>query len=234
MTEAAEKSISSDLSANLGYRLSGLFGAGLLRLLGSTWQIDWLDAAGRPSSPPGKRPVIFSFWHGKLLPLAYTHRSLGVVVLVSRHGDGEYISQIICRLGYGVVRGSSTRGGLRALMEMARAGREGHPLAVTPDGPRGPRRDLQPGVLHIAQRSGLGIVPLGLESVRRTELDSWDRFMIPHPWSRVAVVAGEEIRIPPSVPPDELEPEWGPRVRGAILRCEGVASAWRADRTGAR
>lgn len=204
----------------------------MIRLLGSTWQIDFLDPTGRPCGPPDARPALYAFWHGKLLPLTYTHRGLGIVVLVSLHKDGEYISQIICRLGFRVVRGSSSRGGLRALMEMVRAGRESGRLGVTPDGPRGPRWELQPGVLHIAQRSGLPIVPLGVAAVRGTQLDSWDRFLIPHPWSRVGVVAGDEILLPPEVPPGRIETEWGPRVREAILDCERAAAAWREERVG--
>ncbi len=155
--------------------------------------VGWAESPGDRCSCGGR--VCYAFWHGNLLSLAYTHRVRGAVVLVSRHGDGEIISQIVCRLGYGVVRGSTTRGGLRALIQMAAEGRRGHPLGVTPDGPRGPRRMLQAGVLHIAQRGRIPIVPLAVEAVRRRELDSWDGFMIPHPWTRVAIVTGPPIRL---------------------------------------
>lgn len=221
-----------DLSEGLRYRMIGRFGAWLVRLWGASLSIDWIGEENmkRVEALDGK--VIWTFWHAKLLPLAYTHRERGVAVLVSRHHDGEIISQIICRLGYGVVRGSSTRGGLRALLEMVRAGRAGCPLGVTPDGPRGPRRTLQNGVLHISQRSQLPIVPLALEAVRRKELDSWDRFQIPYPFSRVAVVVGSPQSIPRDVPSNELESLWGPRVTAAIEDAERIALGWRNERVG--
>ncbi len=226
------QTVPRDLSGGLRPRLAGVLGAGLVRVLGSTWRIDWLDQNGALARPSWDAPAVYAFWHGTLLVLSYSHRARGIVVLVSRHADGEYISQIICRLGFGVVRGSSTRGGLRALLEMGRAGREGHPLGVTPDGPRGPRAVLQAGVLHIAQRSGLPIVPLAASAVRRTRLASWDRFLIPHPWSRVAIVTGAPIHIPADLEPSMLEPQWGAQVRAGIEACEEVASAWRAERAG--
>lgn len=105
-------------------------------------------------------------------------------------------------------------------------------MGVTPDGPRGPRFLLQNGVLHIAQRSGLPIAPLALEAVRRTELSSWDRFLIPHPWSRVVVVCGPLIHLPEGLAIEELEREWGPRVTAALAECEAQAAAWRAARVG--
>jgi lysophospholipid acyltransferase (LPLAT)-like uncharacterized protein len=197
-----------------------------------TLQVDWLgEEHVRAVEREGER-VLYAFWHGQLLTLTYTHRGRGIVVLVSRHKDGEIISQILCRLGFGVVRGSSTRGGLRALLEMARVGRDGHPLGVTPDGPRGPRHQLQNGVLLIAQRSGFPIIPLAVEAVRRTELSSWDRFLIPHPWSRVVVVTGPPLRIPEGLEFEELESVWAPRVASALTAAFVQARRWRAERTG--
>jgi lysophospholipid acyltransferase (LPLAT)-like uncharacterized protein len=221
-----------DLSGRRSDRWIGILGAGLIRLWGSTLNVDWIGLANREEVERLGRRVVYTFWHGRLLPLAYMHRGRGIVVLVSRHKDGEIISQIICRLGFGVVRGSSTRGGLRALLEMARAGRQGHALGVSPDGPRGPRHTLQNGVLLIAQRSGLPIVPLCLEAVRRTELRSWDRFQIPHPWSRVVVVTGPPLWIPEGPDLAELEAVWAPRVVEALAVAEEQAAAWRRERTG--
>ena len=103
-------------------------------------------------------------------------------------------------------------------------------MAVTPDGPRGPRRVLQGGILRIAQRSGLPIQPLAVEAVRRTELDSWDRFLIPHPWSKIVAVAGEPIPIPAEESPEALDDLWGPRVTAALDACSERAALWRAER----
>jgi len=217
-----------ELLPTLKYRLIGLLGAALVRIWGATLRIEFLNDDHRRAAEDAGERVAYAFWHGILLPLAYTHRGRGIVVLVSRHGDGEIISQIVCRLGYGVVRGSSTRGGARAMVEMARAARAGHPLAVTPDGPRGPRRELQPGLLHIAHRGGVPIVPVALEALRRTELSSWDRFLIPHPFSRVAIATGPKITIPAGVSAQDLESEWAPRVAAALRAVCEAAAAWRA------
>lgn len=221
-----------DLSADFGFRVAGALGAGLIRLWGATLTIEWRSADGARVPGRSEGAVIYAFWHRGILPLAYLYGSTGAVVLVSRHRDGEFISQMHCRLGGGVVRGSTTRGGLRALMEMVRVGRNGHPLAITPDGPRGPRRVLQGGILHIAQRSGLPIQPLGVDAVRRTELDSWDRFLVPHPWSKVVAVAGERIWIPADESADTLDDVWGPRVAAALDACSEHATRWREERIG--
>jgi hypothetical protein len=92
-----------------------------------------------------KRPVVFTLWHGRLLPCTYHHRHQDVVTLVSHHRDGEYITRLVQKWGYTAVRGSSSRGGLDALRELVRHLRAGRSLAITPDGPRGPREKLKPG-----------------------------------------------------------------------------------------
>lgn len=222
-----------DLAKGFRFRCIGNLGAAIVRLWGSTLRIEWLGRENIDAVAAERDLVIWTFWHRHLLTLTYTHRKRGAVVLVSRHKDGEIISQILCQLGYGVARGSTTRGGARALIEMVRAGREMHPLAVTPDGPRGPRGELQSGVLHIAQRSGRPIVPLACEGLRTSELDSWDRFQIPHPFTRIAVAVGSPIRIPQGIPAEAIERDWGPQVARAIDECEERVAAWRRGCLGA-
>jgi hypothetical protein len=219
-----------DLTGGLRLRWIGILGAGVIRIWGQTLRFEWIGGENLDEVAAERGRVIWSFWHRHLLTLVYTHRGHGNVVLVSRHNDGEIISQIICRLGYGVVRGSTTRGGARALVEMVRAGKAGHPLAVTPDGPRGPRGKLQSGILHIAQRSGRPIVALACEGLRTRELDSWDRFQIPYPFTRVAVAVGPPIRIPQGIDADTIEREWGPLVARSIDECEEKVAAWREAR----
>jgi lysophospholipid acyltransferase (LPLAT)-like uncharacterized protein len=223
-----------DLRPGLRYRLIGLLGAAFVRAWGATLRIEWLNPENLEAIRRHDGRVCYAIWHGALLPLAYTHRGRGIVILVSRHRDGEIISQIICRLGFGVVRGSTNREGLRALLGMAKEGRSGRPLGVTPDGPRGPRRELQAGVLLIAQRSGLPIVPVAVEAVRRRELSSWDRFQIPCPWTRVVVVTGPPIHLPERLDPSRLEPDWGPRISAALDAAQAQADAWRDARVGPR
>jgi hypothetical protein len=132
-------------------------------------------------------PVIFAFWHGQLLPLVHHHRNEGIVVLVSEHSDGEYITRVILQHGFGAARGSSTRGGVKGLKGILRSAREGRDLAFTPDGPKGPRHVFKWGALVAAQLSGLPIIPLAVGANRAWHLGSWDRFMIPKPFSSMRI-----------------------------------------------
>jgi len=198
-------------------------GAMLVRLLGATWRVDRggltaFDAAiGR-----GER-CIFAFWHARLLPLVWTHRGRGIMVLVSRHRDGELITRIIERLGFATARGSSTRGGEEGLMDMLRRAQEDRLLAITPDGPRGPAGALKPGIVYLASRSGVPIVPIATASRRCWKLRSWDRFRIPLPFTRVVVAYGAPIPVPPGLEGDALE-SWRVRVQGALdAHTESVA-----------
>jgi lysophospholipid acyltransferase (LPLAT)-like uncharacterized protein len=134
--------------------------------------------------------VIFVFWHGQLLPLVHYHRNEGIVVLVSEHADGEYITRVIRQHGFGAARGSSTRGGVKGLKGVLRAARAGHDLGFTPDGPKGPRHEFKPGALVAAQLTGLPLVTIGVGSDRAWYLKSWDRFMIPKPFSRLRIRYG--------------------------------------------
>lgn len=210
----------TELSGEPKYRWAGRFGSSLLRALGRTWEIDWSVPEAVAALDREQRPYLHAFWHEHLLALTYTHRDRGVVVLVSRSPDGEYISQILHRLGYGTVRGSSSRASLRALIEMARLGKSGHALAVTPDGPRGPRHVLQPGLLAIASRSGLPIVPLSVGARRARRLSSWDKFEVPVPFSRLRVFADAPLEVPSDMRPGELEQSIAPQVQAALERVE--------------
>ena len=142
-----------------------------------------------------KKPFIYAFWHRYQLMMLYTQRDRGINVLVSQSRDGELIAETLHRFGYKTVRGSSSRGGVRALLEMIDHLAAGEHGAFTPDGPRGPYRSLQPGVAAAARKSGLPIVPCGWAATKTKELSSWDRFLIPYPFGRYAVVLGEPLYI---------------------------------------
>jgi lysophospholipid acyltransferase (LPLAT)-like uncharacterized protein len=148
--------------------------------------------------------------------------------LISQHQDGEYITQIIERLRARVVRGSTTRGGIAGLMEMASVDKQTH-LAITPDGPRGPRRRLQPGAIFLASRTGLPVVPLGFGFSNAWRARSWDRFAVPLPFSIVACVAGRSIRIPPELGRTGLEC-WRHQVEASMLECTAAAEYWAAGK----
>ncbi|HQR41036.1 MAG TPA: lysophospholipid acyltransferase family protein [Gemmatales bacterium] len=159
-----------------------------------------------PSHPRNTGRYIFAFWHEGILYMAgrYGHHQ-NVAILISNHADGEIISQVIRHLGMNVVRGSTSKSGVPALMQMLEASHRGH-LAITPDGPRGPRRVAQLGTVYLASRTGFSIVPVGLHYHRAWYAPSWDRFGVPWPFSRAAGIAGKPLVVPPDLSKEELEP----------------------------
>lgn len=162
----------------------------LIRLLGMTWRVRTLnDEAVGPMRASGRR-VIFTLWHGELLPLLWAHRGQGIAVVISEHRDGEIIARIAERLGYTTVRGSTSRGGGRALIGLMRAIQAGHDGAVTPDGPRGPAHVFAPGAAIAAQRTGASLLMVRAAASRAWRLKSWDRFLIPKPFATVRVIYG--------------------------------------------
>lgn len=189
----------------LKYSLAGILGQGLLGSLFLTVRFEKFGEEHlRPFREAGK-PVIFVFWHGRLLPLVHVHRHQRAVVLVSEHGDGEYIARIVRRFGFGTVRGSSTRGGLEGLRGLVRAARRGYDLAITPDGPRGPNREIKPGALTVAQMTGLPLIPIAVGASSAWRADSWDGFMVPKPFARVSVAYGAPCYVPRRAAPEEME-----------------------------
>ena len=141
-------------------------------------------------------PVVYVLWHGRLLPLTHRNRHRDLVTLISLSRDGEYIARIVGGWGYHVVRGSTSRGGVAALAELIRLGRRGHSIAITPDGPRGPRQRMKPGALLVAQRTGLPVVPAAAAASRAWWFEGWDRFLVPKPFSRVLIEYGAPVRVP--------------------------------------
>lgn len=167
--------------------------AGLLRLLGATWRV---REVGRVDLGPNRKPqppVLFAFWHEAILATAWHHRGCGNAVMISSSRDGELIAQLSLRLGYRPVRGSSTRGGREAAQTLIEDLKMGSNCAITPDGPRGPRHKVQPGVSVIPRQSGRAVVPIGFAAKRCWRLKSWDRFMIPRPFTRCVFAYGEPV-----------------------------------------
>lgn len=166
-----------------------------LRALAATWRYRIVGGETIEGLRAHNTPFIFSLWHGQLLPLIWHHRDQGVAILVSEHRDGELIARLASSIGYRLVRGSTTKGGERALLALVRELRAGREVAVTPDGPKGPARSYAPGALIAAQRSGAPIVPIAAHADRAWHLESWDSFMIPKPFARVTVAYGEAARV---------------------------------------
>lgn len=191
--------------SELGYEVAGVLGAGVVGALFSTTRSERTGTEHFERFRREGTPVIFVFWHGQLLPLVHYHRHEGIVVLVSEHGDGEHIARIIERNGFGTVRGSSTRGGIRGLRQLVRAARSGRDLAITPDGPRGPRGVFKPGALAAAQMTGLPVVPLAVGSSSGWRLASWDGFLVPKPLSTVRIGYLSPRYVPREASRDELD-----------------------------
>lgn len=195
--------------------------AALLRGLRLTWRLRWdrrerlADAAG------GDQRSIVVLWHAHLLAAFYCYVGPGWRFLVSRHRDGEMIARVGLRFGYQSLRGSSTHGGAEVLRDAVRALRAGLDLGITPDGPRGPARIVQPGCVAAARLGRARIVPVALAASRGWTTRSWDRMLIPKPFSTVVIHYGEPIEILPDVPIDVAQQ----RVQQALESAAGTAAA---------
>jgi len=159
--------------------------------------LDALAAAGQP--------FVLSLWHGRILPLMLYFRRRGLVALTSENFDGEWITRTITRFGYRTARGSSSRNARAALRQLMREIRRGRSTAFTLDGPRGPARIAKPGAVWLAGATGAPLLPCHAEASCAWELPSWDRTQIAKPFSRVALVIGAPVFVPPGLPDDERE-----------------------------
>jgi lysophospholipid acyltransferase (LPLAT)-like uncharacterized protein len=169
----------------------------LVSLLARTWRFETVGEEHWRAVAGGERPYVFLLWHDVLLPLLWKHRRRGITIVVSGARDGEYLGAYARRLGYREARGSSSHGGVRALVGAVKALQAGGATAFTPDGPRGPRRKFKGGVLLAAQHGRAVVLPLHAAADRAWRLDSWDRFLVPKPFARVRVAYGPAIEVGP-------------------------------------
>ena len=181
-------------------------GTPLIEALGGTytWRehgAEHLRAVERDSRPP-----IFAFWHGRILAATLYFRDRGIIVITSENFDGEWIARIIRRFGYGTARGSTSRGGARALAQLRRDMKAGQPAAFTVDGPRGPAQVAQPGAVWLASATGNPIVPFHIEAASHWTLTkSWDRHQVPKPGSTIGIAIGAPIEVPARASIDGIE-----------------------------
>jgi lysophospholipid acyltransferase (LPLAT)-like uncharacterized protein len=209
----------------VGGVLLSWFGPVLLRLLAATWRVRCNAGPGRDLLLCGA-PALLVLWHGRMLaamPLR-GHRGRGITVLVSPSDDGGLADRALRRLGYRAVRGSLSRGGARALRELAAALTDGAQVVLTPDGPRGPRHAMNDGVAWLARARNAPIVPVAFAADRAWRLRSWDRCLIPKPFARLVVDHGDPIAAPAECDDDGLAAA-GARLRAALLAAERRAFA---------
>ncbi|WP_018294724.1 lysophospholipid acyltransferase family protein [Mariprofundus ferrooxydans] len=157
------------------------------------WQV-----VGEPYSRQDPKRYLYAFWHARMLmiPRISRNRAWHGYMLISEHRDGGYIADTMHLLGIDTVRGSTTRGGARAMLKMLRAVRdENRHLAITPDGPKGPREVVQKGTVQLAMKAGLPVVPVCYATKRHWRVNSWDRFYIPQPFSRGVFVMGDPVSV---------------------------------------
>ncbi|MGD8495138.1 MAG: lysophospholipid acyltransferase family protein [Gemmatimonadales bacterium] len=196
--------------------LARLLGPPLFRGLAASWRYrEPGPDGGERAARNALEPAVHAVWHAELLAPMLRWAPAGMAAMISRHRDGEIAATIVEALGSRVVRGSSSSGGTEALLGMVDLGRQGVPLAITPDGPRGPARVCKPGVVRLAARSGLPVVPVGAYPSNGWRLRSWDRFIVPRPFTKVHVEFGPPIDVPPDAETTDLE-GWIRRIENAL------------------
>jgi lysophospholipid acyltransferase (LPLAT)-like uncharacterized protein len=169
----------------------------LIRFIGGTARFSVEGWEHWEAATQGGQQPVYTFWHEQILLGTYFWRGRGIVVMTSRSFDGEYIARFIQRFGYGASRGSSSRGGVGALVEMIKLMRQGCPAAFTIDGPRGPRRVAKMGAVLLAKKTGCPVLPFTITPARAYAAPSWDRLQIPFPFTRVRVRLAPPIHVPP-------------------------------------
>jgi len=213
--------------AGLGYPLINALGHTLRWRVEGLQHFDAIHASGR-------QPIM-AFWHGRILPATFYFRHRGIVVITSENFDGEWIARIIERFGYGTARGSTSRGGLKAVLQLKREMKEGRTAGFTLDGPRGPARVAQAGAVWLASATGNPVLPFHLEASSHWSLRSWDRTQIPKPFSTVALTVGEPMDVPGEASDETLEQA---RVelerRLTVLEARAIKMVERANDSNAR
>ena len=182
----------------------------MLQIWARTLRYEVDDRAGVAGKPVTEN-YIGALWHNRLLIFPLVLRRF----LPNRHGaalisasrDGDLLADAIHRFGYDVVRGSSSRLGASAILQLTEALAAGRDVVITPDGPRGPAYELGPGIIFLAQKSGAAVLPMNLEFSHCWRLGSWDRFIVPRPFSKVRVLIGQRYRVGATNTPDEFEAE---------------------------
>ncbi len=187
------------------WRSAGSLGRLLIDLIFSTSEIESIGKDQALSRLIDSGGYIAAIWHSRILVFSYLYRHTHAAVLVSRSEDGEIIARVLKSQGFDPVRGSTNRGGLRALAVLIKRVRRGQTAVITPDGPRGPRYRVQPGVITLAKKTGVPILPMTYSAEQRHVFASWDRFLLPRPFTRCRVVYGKPVYVPENPDPETEE-----------------------------
>jgi lysophospholipid acyltransferase (LPLAT)-like uncharacterized protein len=207
--ESPRKQVEVAAIATLGYPL--------LSMLGSSWR--WKVSGAehvKAIAARGRHPIL-SVWHGRILPATIYFQHRGMVVIVSENYDGEWIARIIKKFGYGTARGSTSKGGPRALRQLVREVKASG-VAFTLDGPRGPAEVAQPGAVWLAKATGNPLMPFHAEAAESWTMNSWDRTQIPKLFTTVAAAIGEPLYVPRDADETALE-EWRTRLQASLADC---------------
>jgi len=217
------------LIARIKIHSFSFFGYWIIRLIGSTlrWQVEGEENL-RSIYAAGKN-VIYTFWHGRIFLGTFYFRNRGIVVMSGYNKDARTMARVIERFGYGIARGSSTRGAKRAVVTMLHEIRKKKDVAFSIDGPRGPRYIAKPGAVWVAAKSGAAIFPFHISTEKKWVINSWDLFHIPRPFSRALILMGKPIYVAPDATPEELEARQQ-ELQGALdeMRIRGDAH-WEQD-----
>lgn len=188
--------------AEIKWNLIGGLGKFFIDILFFTMRIE-RNGYSSVRSVISSRKFILAFWHSRILLFSYLYKGWNGVAIVSQSEDGEIIARILKKQGQEPIRGSTTRGGIRALVKQIRLLEEGvRPGVVIPDGPQGPRFKAQPGVIVLAKKTGYPIVPVSYSAKKIKIFNSWDRFILPYPFTRCLAIYGEPIYVPKDIDSD--------------------------------
>ncbi len=193
------------LKQRLIIRLAGFVGYVAVKIIGSTLRFETTGWENFTSIVDNDKLPIYSFWHDRIIAGTYFFRGRKIIVLSSSSFDSEYTARCIQRLGFGIIKGSSTRGGIQALVGMIRLMKEGHAMAFTIDGPKGPRYEAKAGPVVLAKKTSNPLMPFVIECDRYWTVKSWDRLQIPKPFARANVIIGEPIYVPADARDEQLE-----------------------------
>ncbi len=177
----------------------------LISLIGKTLKYETVGWENFEAIERAGKIPIYTFWHNRIFAGTYFFRNRGIVVITSQSFDGEYIARFIQRFGYGAIRGSSTRGGVKALVEMIRLMREGLPMGFTVDGPKGPKYVAKSGACLLAKKTGNPLMPFSVECDKFWTINSWDKLQIPKPFSRARVIISAPVYVSKTADEKEIE-----------------------------